>query len=182
MTVGPVLRYLLCNLLLLSGVTSVNVSANDVYTDGSVFTHDVDGTQLTLKILSIADRTIQVGDGKAPAIPTETSASLAIPPTIMLDGSTYKIVNIGTSAFSGCTGITDVVIPDGVQMIRSKTFYGCTALKSVAIPNSVYRLGNSSFYGCTALESIELPVGLIGVDGYPGVGDNAFLKCELRTL
>ena len=38
--------------------------------------------------------------------------------------------------------------------IGNNAFSGCTALKSVTIPNSVTSIGKNAFYGCTALKNI----------------------------
>lgn len=59
------------------------------------------------------------------------------------DGS---VTSIGEGAFSNCTGLTDVTIPDGVTSIESDAFWGCTGLTDIAIPDSVVSIGSSAFY------------------------------------
>ena len=50
----------------------------------------------------------------------DTSAtSVTIPETI--DG--YPVTSIGEKAFSGCTGLTSITIPDGVTSIGSSAFF-----------------------------------------------------------
>ncbi len=56
------------------------------------------------------------------------------------------IRGIGASAFSGCTGLTNVTIPDSVTDIGSSTFSGCTGLASLEVPGAWYgtdRIGNA---------------------------------------
>ena len=67
------------------------------------------------------------------------------------DGS---VTSIGDSAFSGCTGLTSVTIPDSVTSIGSYAFYDCTGLTSVTIPDSVTSIGSSAFYGCYKLVEV----------------------------
>ena len=55
---------------------------------------------------------------------------------------------IGSNAFSGCTGLTSIVIPSGVTNIGSNAFSGCTGLKSFIsrIPaDKLFPLGESAF-------------------------------------
>ena len=63
---------------------------------------------------------------------------------------------IGGSAFSGCTGLTDISLHDGLTSIGYRAFNGCTGLKNVTIPNSVTTLGAYAFSRCTGLTSVRL--------------------------
>ena len=75
--------------------------------------------------------------------------------------STYMIKPgtrwIGSGAFSGCTGLTSVEIPNSVTSIGSNAFSWCPKLTSVEIPNSVKSIGESAFIGCTGLTSLLMP-------------------------
>ncbi|MCD7775607.1 MAG: leucine-rich repeat domain-containing protein [Clostridiales bacterium] len=51
-------------------------------------------------------------------------------------------------AFSGCTSLTSITIPDSVVSIGSYAFTGCTSLASVTIPAGVTSIGYFSFYAC----------------------------------
>ena len=61
---------------------------------------------------------------------------------------------IGNSAFSDCTGLTSVTIPNSVTSLDYRAFYNCTGLTSITIPNSVRSIGSYAFYGCTGLTSV----------------------------
>ena len=65
------------------------------------------------------------------------------------------VTKIDSSAFSGCTGLTSVTIPDSVTSICYYAFWGCTGLTSVTIPDSVTNIGIDAFSGCTSLTSVE---------------------------
>ena len=75
---------------------------------------------------------------------------------------------IAGSAFSGCTGLTSIVIPDRVTSIGEYAFYGCEGLTSVTIPDSVTSIGEYAFYECRSLTSVTIP------DSVTSIGENAF--------
>ena len=77
------------------------------------------------------------------------------------DGS---VASIGNSAFSGCTGLASVIIPDSVTSIGNSAFRGCTGLTSVIIPDSVTSMGRSAFESCAGLTSVTIPNSVASVD------------------
>ena len=64
----------------------------------------------------------------------------------------HPVTSIGNSAFSGCTNLTSVTIPDGVTRIENDAFTGCTNLTNVTIPNSVTSFGDYVFSSCNNLQ------------------------------
>ena len=81
------------------------------------------------------------------------SGTVVIPKTI--DG--YPVTSIGNSAFSGCSRITGIAIPDSITSIGDSAFEFCSELTSIAIPNSVTSIGDQAFFGCSSLTSITIP-------------------------
>ena len=62
---------------------------------------------------------------------------------------------IGYKAFSGCSGIVSVAIPDGITSIGSLAFYNCSELTNVTIPNSVTYVSESAFSNCP-IETLDI--------------------------
>ena len=58
------------------------------------------------------------------------------------------LTTIGEGAFSFCTSLTSVTIPDSVTTIGEGAFYGCSSLTSVTIGKSVSEIGKEAFKGC----------------------------------
>ncbi|MBR4225309.1 MAG: leucine-rich repeat domain-containing protein, partial [Candidatus Methanomethylophilaceae archaeon] len=83
-----------------------------------------------------------------------------------------SVTSIGNSAFSSCTSLASVSIPDSVTSIGYRTFSGCSSLASVEIPGSVTSIGNYAFVGCSSLASVEIP------GSVTSIGDSAFLLCS----
>lgn len=86
-----------------------------------------------------------------------------------------QITTIGNSAFSGCTGLTSIIIPNGVTSIGDSGFYNCSRLKNIIFQGDLNSIGRWAFYGCREIESISIPNGLTGI------GDKTFYGCERLT-
>ena len=66
-----------------------------------------------------------------------------------------RVTQIGEYAFANCTEITDVNLPNVIN-ISYNSFRGCTKLKAISLPHCQVAGGNS-FYGCSNLEAVSLP-------------------------
>ena len=106
-----------------------------------------------------------------------------------------EVTNIRSSAFSKCTNLVSVVIPDSVTNIGDRAFSQCTNLISVVIPESVVSLGDYVFDGCSSLASVKILGGMsrIGMgmffgcinlvsvtmpDSVTNIGNYAFYNCK----
>ena len=63
------------------------------------------------------------------------------------------ITKIGQHAFSNCSTLTNIVIPNGVISIENVAFYGCKKLVTATIPDSVTSVGERIFIYCNELVS-----------------------------
>ena len=86
------------------------------------------------------------------------------------------MTSIGYAAFSGCSGLTSVAIPNSVTSIESFAFDGCSGLTSVTIGNSVTSIGRDAFYGCSSLASVTIPNSVTSIEG------RAFEGTRLQTI
>ena len=65
---------------------------------------------------------------------------------------TLREDTVGISgAFSGCTRLTGITIPESVVSIGAYSFDHCQRLSKVNIPNGVYHVGKRAFSMCTSL-------------------------------
>lgn len=78
--------------------------------------------------------------------------------------------------FFGSTGLTTVVLGEGITEIWDDAFYGCDKLESVNIPESVEEIGERAFYGCKKLKHLAIP------GHVEDIGDYAFSSTGLEAV
>ena len=93
--------------LILSVFFSISASAYDVEVDGIYYYVD-----------SHKNATVTSGDNKY-------SGDIAIPESITYNNSKYSVTSIGKFAFSECSDLTSITIPNSVTNIGYGAFYGC---------------------------------------------------------
>lgn len=86
-----------------------------------------------------------------------------------------SVTSIGACAFEGCNGLTSVTIPDSVTSIEGGVFGGCNGLTNVTIPDCVTNIGEGAFRGCNGLTSVMIPNSVISI------GQSAFRDCSSLT-
>ena len=82
---------------------------------------------------------------------------------------------IGNHAFFGCKNLEEVTLPKGITLIDFMTFYKCSSLKSITIPEGVTSIGDSAFSDCTNLADAVIP------ESVEIIGKMAFWCCESLT-
>lgn len=109
----------------------------------------------------------------------------------------YTVVEIGRSTFSNCSalasiklpetltaigeyafdssGITSIVIPEGVSEIQFSTFRFCNELTTVQLPSTLTVISDEAFKQSKKVVSVNFPDGLVSIGGY------AFNECDALT-
>ena len=91
------------------------------------------------------------------------------------------LTRIGYGAFSGCSSLTSVTIPNSVTYIGISAFRECSGLTSVSIPNSVTEIGIRAFEGCSGLTSIAIPNNMRAIPNYMFQGCSALTEITIPS-
>ncbi len=105
--------------------------------------------------------------------------SVIIPKTVTYDGYTYSVTSIGELAFSDCSHLTSITIPESVTSIGNNAFVNCSKLTSITIPQSVTNIGNTAFYGCSGLISITIPQSVTSIGVYAFYGCSGLISITI---
>ena len=100
------------------------------------------------------------------------TGSVIIPSVAIYNNVEYAVTSIGDHAFSNCSSLTSVAIPEGVINIGESAFSSCRTLSSVSIPKEVTNIGSGAFRDCKLLTSITIP------EGVTTMGEEVFEGCE----
>lgn len=85
--------------------------------------------------------------------------------------------SIGEDAFSDCSNLTSVTIPNTVAVIGGAAFSDCDSLTSITIPSNVNTIGGSAFSGCDKLSKVTIS------NGVTTLGNVVFSNCpSLRSI
>ena len=154
---------------LLKKVLSVALSAIMITTTAFSLPAVVNSGTVTVSAAeTYGDYEYKINDDNTITITKYTGSGGDVTITAAIDGK--SVTSIGFEAFSCCTGLTSVTIPDSVTSIGWGAFSGCTGLTSVTFGNSVTSIGEWAFENCTGLTSITIPdsVTIIGPSAFYG--------------
>jgi hypothetical protein len=103
------------------------------------------------------------------------SGEINIPATVTYDGVEYTVKEIGDYAFMGCVELTSITLPEGLNAIGQAAFRS-TGLTSVVIPEGITELAANTFGYCESLASVTLP------DGLESIGDSALAGTAIESI
>lgn len=134
---------------------------------------EVDG--IYYNILSEKDKTVEVTKNENEYADSCYSGNVIIPENVKYNNESYGIIRIGFEAFSNCSSLTSVTIPNSVTTIESLAFSNCSSLTFINIPNNVKAIESCTFYMCQSLGSVTIG------NNVKTIGESAFYKCSSLT-
>lgn len=96
---------------------------------------------------------VRRGESCAEIIGIEDAPSaLSVPETL----GAFPVRKIGKSAFSGCSALKELCIPNSVAEIAEFAFYGCSGLQRLQLTDRTEEIGSGSIQSCSALTMLEI--------------------------
>ena len=155
-----------------SGLTSVTIP-NSVTTIGNYAFSGCSG--LTSIVVESGNKVYDSRDNCNAIILTETNELIAGCMTTVIPNS---VTSIGSSAFSGCSGLTSVTIPNSVTSIGGYAFYRCSGL-TIVISEILEPFAISSVFSSTTYNTATLYVPFGTIEAYQSTsGWNYFKNIE----
>ena len=117
---------------------------------------------------------IHMGEGFAEVIAKTDGnyeGSITIDSQVTYDNHTFPVWGIAASAFSGCTKLTAVTLPETIRYIGKQAFRDCGKITNIVLPARTDSIADEAFMYCSALTQITLSENL------KTIGNSAFKKC-----
>ena len=89
------------------------------------------------------------------------SGDIVIPEKVVWQNTTYVVTKV--DKLSDCEDITSIVLPDCIEEIHAGAFKGCTKLTSVKLPKGIETI--DFFSECISLTSFDIPNSVIRIEG-----------------
>ncbi len=115
----------------------------------TLYAHDFEADGIYYNITSETDKTVEVTSSENFYV-----GSVVIPETVSYQNATYSVTSIGEWAFSRCTGLTEVTIPNSVTSIGNFAFESCKVLRTLYIGNGVTEIRDYAFNECDRIKDI----------------------------
>lgn len=129
-------------LTLLMSMVGIEASAHDIEVKNS------DGVTIYYNFINNMELEVTFRGSSYSSYSNEYTGDVKIPSSVTYDGKTYNVVVIGYGALADCYQLSNITIPNSVNIIDNKAFYNCSRLTSIKLPNSVTSIGYSAFSSC----------------------------------
>lgn len=89
-------------------------------------------------------------------------------------------------AFWGCSSLTNIVLPDSIEVFGDYAFYGCSGLTYIPLPSNLQSIGRGALSECSGIKDLSLPLGVTEIGewafSYCTSLESAFIPSRVRTL
>ena len=105
------------------------------------------------------------------------TGSITIQANVEIEGTTYPVKKIGDGSLRDAPDLTEVIIPEGLEIIGNSSFASCTGITELVLPSTLNSIEDWAFYECLGLTSMVLP------ENTKTIGAQAFHKSSnLATI
>ena len=129
------------------------------------------GTEMSSVFETFADYTYTV-DNEQVTITKYTGSDTVLTVPGQIEG--MQVAVIGSKAFSGCTDLVKVELPEGLTTIYAYAFENCTSLEEVKLPDSITTMGYRVFGNDTSLTTVNYPGSYTTSVGGNGANSNQY--------
>ena len=139
-------------------VPSASVDAYKAATGWSTVASQIEAIATPTWPVTIGGVTYNSTPDSGTAYVTSTDGNATGNVTIQKEVLGLPVTSIDAGAFSNCSALESVYIPETVKSIGSKAFKGCSKLSSVSIEGEgLETIGNQAFMECRSLTKITIP-------------------------
>lgn len=139
--------------VLLTAALALGASAQTFLHEGICY--KASGNKLTILDLHPA-KASQTPKPENGTLPEKYTGDVVIPESIVYNGKTYKVTEVGTTAFKN-SDITSFTFSSSISKVGKGIFQDCPLLTNVTFSTGLTKLGQNMFNGCTALTEISIP-------------------------
>ena len=122
--------------------TTEELPSETSHIPGSFVTINYDGYSLDFIVTDVQNAKCEVICSTKPTVET----SITIPSSVQIDGVDYTVASIGRRAFSSCSYLTSVEIPNTITSIGSYAFNACSNLTILELPSSITYIDYAPFH------------------------------------
>lgn len=128
---------------------------------------------------SVTDATAKTAEVTGHSL--DTPAVAEIPASVSYEGTDYTVTSIGKKAFANYVQLSQISIPNSVEIIGDRAFFGCMGLTSIDVAegNPVYCTVDGTLFTSDKTQLLQYPIGKEGTsysvpEGVTVIGDYAF--------
>ena len=122
-----------------------------------VFAYDFEMDGIYYEIRNSDEVKVSYRGSSSDSYNNEYTGSVVIPEKVTYNNTTYSVTSIGWGAFEGCTGLTEITIPNLVKVVSRGIFAGCESLETLILGTGIDKFREVALRGCDAIKTIYVP-------------------------